>query len=116
MTTKELKSEIQKTLDNVSETILQDILVYLREIESQPKKGIDIFTRRRSKKPRLYLKAWFQTINRVDQLENFPKSGRSVPEFNSEIMKELIEGNYRVFYKINPDHIGVVRIHHSARQ
>ena len=42
MTTKELKSEIQKTLDNVPENILQDILVYLKEIESQPKKGMDM--------------------------------------------------------------------------
>ena len=42
MTTKELKSEIQKTLNNVPENILQDILVYLKEIESQPKKGIDM--------------------------------------------------------------------------
>ena len=42
MTTKELKSEIQKTLDKVPEYILQDILVYLKEIERQPKKGIDM--------------------------------------------------------------------------
>ena len=42
MTTKELKSEFQKTLDKVPENILQDILVYLKEIESQPKKGIDM--------------------------------------------------------------------------
>ena len=42
MTTKELKPEIQKTLDNMPENILQDILAYLKEIESQPKKGIDI--------------------------------------------------------------------------
>ena len=55
-------------------------------------------------------------INRVDQLENFPESGRSVPEFSSETIRELIEGNYRIVYKISPDHIGVVRIHHSARQ
>ncbi len=55
-------------------------------------------------------------IDRVNQLENFSKSGRSVPEFNSETIRELIEGNYRIVYKINPDHIVVVRIHHSARQ
>ena len=42
MTTKELKSEIQKTLDKVPENILQDILMYLKEIERQPKKGIDM--------------------------------------------------------------------------
>ena len=42
MTTSELKSEIQKTLDKVPENILLDILTYLKEIESQPAKGMDI--------------------------------------------------------------------------
>ena len=55
-------------------------------------------------------------INRVDQLESFPKSGRVVPEFNSKIIRELIEGNYRIVYKINSDNISIVRIHHSARR
>lgn len=54
-------------------------------------------------------------FNRVDQLENFPKSCRVVPEFDSEIIRELIEGNYRIIYQINTDHIGIVRIHHAAR-
>jgi len=54
-------------------------------------------------------------ITRVDQLENFQKSGRIVPEFNNELIRELIEGNYRVVYKINTDHVGIVRVHHSAR-
>ena len=56
-------------------------------------------------------------IKRVDQLENFPKSGRVVPEFNSEIIRELIEGNYRIIYKISDqNNIGIVRVHHAARQ
>ena len=55
-------------------------------------------------------------INRVDQLESFPKSGRVVPEFNSKIIRELIEGNYRIVYKISSDNISIVRIHHSARR
>lgn len=55
-------------------------------------------------------------IRRVDQLENFPKSGSVVPEFDAELIRELIEGSYRIVYKINPDHIGIVRVHHSARQ
>jgi toxin ParE1/3/4 len=54
-------------------------------------------------------------IHRVDQLENYPESGRIVPELNNETIRELIEGNYRIVYKIKPDHIGIVRIHHSAR-
>lgn len=36
MTTKELKSEIQKTLDKVPETVLQDILKYLKQFEATP--------------------------------------------------------------------------------
>ncbi len=55
-------------------------------------------------------------ILRIDQLETHPKSGRIVPEFNIETIRELIEGNYRIVYKINKDHIGIVRIHHSASQ
>ena len=55
-------------------------------------------------------------IKRVDQIGNFPKSGRVVPEFNSEFIRELIEGNYRIIYKIHSDNIGIVRIHHAARQ
>jgi addiction module RelE/StbE family toxin len=55
-------------------------------------------------------------IERVDQLENFNKSERVVPEFNSEAIRELIEGNYRIVYKISPNQIAIIRIHHAARQ
>ena len=54
-------------------------------------------------------------INRVGQLESFTKSGRVVPELNSEIIRELIEGNYRIIYRIDPDIISIIRIHHSSR-
>lgn len=36
MTTKEIKSEIQKSLDNVPESVLQDILNFLKRAEKQP--------------------------------------------------------------------------------
>ncbi|MFN5169852.1 MAG: hypothetical protein ACK5DD_09515 [Cyclobacteriaceae bacterium] len=36
MTTKELKSEIQKSLEKVPESVLQDILEFLRLAEDQP--------------------------------------------------------------------------------
>lgn len=53
--------------------------------------------------------------SRVDQLENFPNSGRIVPEFGKDNIRELIEGNYRIIYRINIDYIGIARIHHSSR-
>ena len=55
-------------------------------------------------------------IMRVDQLENFPNSGKIVPEFGSTLIRELIEGSYRIVFKVNIDHIGIVRVHHSARE
>jgi toxin ParE1/3/4 len=54
-------------------------------------------------------------MTRVHQLERFPESGKIVPEFEQKTIKELIEGNYRIIYKIHPNHIGIVRVHHSAR-
>ena len=36
MTTKEIKSEIQKSLDKVPESVLQDILFFLRQVENEP--------------------------------------------------------------------------------
>ena len=54
-------------------------------------------------------------IMRVDQLESFPNAGKIVPEFGTPLIRELIEGSYRIVFKVNSDHIGIVRIHHSAR-
>lgn len=36
MTINEIKSEIQKSLDNVPESVLQDILYFLKQAENQP--------------------------------------------------------------------------------
>lgn len=36
MSTSELKSEIQKALDNVPETILKDVLAFLKHAQQQP--------------------------------------------------------------------------------
>jgi toxin ParE1/3/4 len=54
-------------------------------------------------------------VSRVDQLIDFTKSGRIVPEFQMEDLRELIEGSYRIVYKINSDSVGIVRVHHSSR-
>lgn len=54
-------------------------------------------------------------VSRVDQIEQFPESGRIVPEFRKRSLRELIEGSYRIIYKIHRQYIGIIRIHHSAR-
>jgi len=42
MTTKEIKSEIQKSLDNVPESVLQDILDFLKKVENQPTERLNL--------------------------------------------------------------------------
>jgi toxin ParE1/3/4 len=55
-------------------------------------------------------------IWRVDQLIEFPESGRVVPEKADAHIRELIEGNYRIFYKIQNKKVTILRIHNAARK
>jgi addiction module RelE/StbE family toxin len=55
-------------------------------------------------------------ITRVDQLLEFPESGRIVPEKKDPEIRELIEGNYRIFYRLQKDKITILRIHNAARK
>ena len=52
----------------------------------------------------------------VDQLETYPKSGRKVPEFKNESIRELILGNYRIVYLIKENSISISRIHHRQNR
>ena len=55
-------------------------------------------------------------FERVLILQNFPRSGRIVPEFEIENLRELIEGNYRIVYRIKKNKIDILRVHHSAKK
>ena len=55
--------------------------------------------------------------NRVESLKEQPYSGRVVPEFEDSLIKELIEGNFRiVHYLVSEERIDILRIYHSARK
>ncbi len=56
-------------------------------------------------------------INHVMQVAKFPESGRVVPEFQDENIREIIQKPYRIVYRINKKKIlvEIVRIWHSAR-
>lgn len=53
-------------------------------------------------------------LARVKQLETFPRSGKNVPEFGIENIRELIEGNYRIVYRVNSEVVYIIRVQHSA--
>jgi addiction module RelE/StbE family toxin len=54
-------------------------------------------------------------LSRVDQLESQSKLGRIVPEKGDSTVRELIEGNYRIFYRVYKNDVFILRIHHAAR-
>ena len=53
---------------------------------------------------------------RAQQIIDYPRSGRIVPEISSESIRELIIGNYRLIYLIVSDErVDILRVYHSAR-
>jgi len=53
---------------------------------------------------------------RTSVLKTRTESGRIVPEMEDSAIRELIEGNYRIVYRIlNKDFVEILTIHHSAR-
>lgn len=53
----------------------------------------------------------------VLKLSDFPKIGRTVPEYGDETIREIIKGQYRIVYKIDEkkDTIVIVTIYHAKR-
>ena len=52
---------------------------------------------------------------RSQQIGEFPFSGRSVPEYEMEQIREVIEGPYRIIYYIKADQIDVLAVLHGAQ-
>ena len=53
---------------------------------------------------------------RAKLLRKQPLLGRVVPETNSESIRELILGSYRIIYRIiSEERIDVLTVHHSAK-
>jgi toxin ParE1/3/4 len=65
--------------------------------------------------PRNALLTVDRLTSRSKQIADFPKSGRKVPEYDNENIRELIEGNYRIIYHILSTQIDVIAVVHSAR-
>jgi addiction module RelE/StbE family toxin len=53
---------------------------------------------------------------RSEQITNFPLSGRIVPEFETEQIREVIEGSYRIIYYIKGEQIDVLAVIHGSQE
>lgn len=51
-------------------------------------------------------------IVRSRQLEILPQSGRSVPEYQHDVVRELLDRPYRIIYRILPDQVEILTVRH----
>ncbi|MCF6240277.1 MAG: type II toxin-antitoxin system RelE/ParE family toxin [Bacteroidales bacterium] len=70
-----------------------------------------------SKDSIIYAKRQIQRIkNRTNILKTHIYSGKIVIEIDRSDIRELIEGNYRIIYKIvHINRVDILTVHHSAR-
>ncbi|OHB62544.1 MAG: hypothetical protein A2Y76_10875 [Planctomycetes bacterium RBG_13_60_9] len=54
-------------------------------------------------------------IEATDRLEEFPLSGRIIPEVNNSNCREVIYGAYRIMYRVEGDEVWITGVVHGAR-
>lgn len=52
---------------------------------------------------------------RTESLTRNPQLGRIVPEYGVQQVRELIDGDYRIWYRLYDDRIEVLAVLHGAR-
>lgn len=64
----------------------------------------------------VYAKGMVDRITRrSEQIAGQPLSGRKVPEYDAEDIRELIEKPYRIIYRVKLDRIDVLAVIHGAQ-
>jgi toxin ParE1/3/4 len=54
-------------------------------------------------------------IAAVEQIGQFPESGRVVPEIGEETLRDIVHGNYRIVYRLGSEAVEIIAVHHGAR-
>ncbi len=61
-------------------------------------------------------KRWINTVfEKVEQLISSPELGRIVPEISDSKFREIIYGNYRIIYHLEPKIISILTIRHGKQ-
>ena len=53
-------------------------------------------------------------ISSVERLPTLPQSGRVVPEIDDPTVREVIQGSYRIVYRLIREEIHILTVHHAA--
>ena len=83
--------EAQAHLDGIYQYIARDTPLYARQ-------AVDRLTRR------------------SEQLIRHPRSGRPVPQYDDDNLRELIVYPYRLIYRLKGDIIDIIAVFHGAQQ
>jgi plasmid stabilization system protein ParE len=54
-------------------------------------------------------------LRRTDQIADFPRSGRMIPEFQMEHLREVLEQGYRILYEVFEDRVEVFGVADARR-
>jgi plasmid stabilization system protein ParE len=57
-----------------------------------------------------------QIISRLEQVADFPMSGRVVPEFRDPSLREVFWRHYRILYEFDEQTVFVLAVYHGKRQ
>jgi plasmid stabilization system protein ParE len=55
-------------------------------------------------------------FKKVERIEEFPHSGRLVPETGRKDIREILFGNYRIIYRTMQTDIAILTIRHSKQR
>lgn len=62
-------------------------------------------------------KTWVQDLfAAVGQLQDFPNSGRQVPEIKRKTVREMIWRQHRIIYKLQPGQVSILTVIRSRQQ
>jgi toxin ParE1/3/4 len=60
---------------------------------------------------------WVDEIfSKVERIEEFPVSGRLVPELERKDIREILFGNYRIIYRISANDISILTVRHLKQR
>jgi toxin ParE1/3/4 len=54
-------------------------------------------------------------VQQTRQLSQFPRSGRKIPEFDDEHIRELLAYSYRIIYQLQQDEVLIAAVIHGKR-
>ena len=56
-----------------------------------------------------------RVVAAADRLILFPQSGRIVPELADPQIREVVQGSYRIVYRLTEKQVHILTVHHAAR-